>query len=122
MTGRNPLRISALAAILSLAVALPAFAQTSATTDAYGGKQGEVLGIVNTGGQDDIVPPPAAPATDKVPPTRPVERGTPPTPPAPPVAKGELPFTGFEAGLVGLFGALLLGGGFAMRRASRNPS
>lgn len=35
------------------------------------------------------------------------------------VSSGDLPFTGFEAGLVALLGAALLGGGFAMRRMTR---
>jgi hypothetical protein len=37
----------------------------------------------------------------------------------PAVSSGQLPFTGFEAGLVALAGAALLGAGFAMRRVSR---
>ena len=36
------------------------------------------------------------------------------------VSSGDLPFTGFEAGIVALAGAALLGAGFAMRRFSRN--
>ena len=35
------------------------------------------------------------------------------------VSEGELPFTGFEAGMVGLAGVALLGAGFAMRRFAR---
>jgi hypothetical protein len=35
------------------------------------------------------------------------------------VSSGSLPFTGFQAGLVALAGALLLGTGFAMRRVAR---
>ena len=38
----------------------------------------------------------------------------------PTVSEGELPFTGFEAGLVALAGLALLGGGFAMRRVARH--
>jgi hypothetical protein len=37
----------------------------------------------------------------------------------PTVTSSQLPFTGFQAGLVGLAGALLLGAGFAMRRVTR---
>jgi hypothetical protein len=40
----------------------------------------------------------------------------------PTVSTNELPFTGFQAGLVGLAGLLLLGGGIAMRRVSRRPT
>jgi hypothetical protein len=123
MHGRVITRITALVAILTLALALPAFAQTSPTADTYVGKQGDVLGNFDGGGQDDVVPPPAGPGTEVVPnppgdePT-PTERGTTPTP-TPSVSKGELPFTGLEAGLVALAGLALLGSGFAMRRASR---
>jgi hypothetical protein len=37
----------------------------------------------------------------------------------PAVSSGQLPFTGFEAGLVALAGVALLGTGFAMRRVAR---
>jgi hypothetical protein len=40
----------------------------------------------------------------------------------PAVSTDELPFTGFQAGLVGLAGAVLLGSGFAMRRVSRRST
>ena len=40
----------------------------------------------------------------------------------PTVSEGELPFTGFEAGMVALAGIALLGGGFAMRRVARHDS
>ena len=129
MSGRVFTRIASLVAVLSLALALPAFAQTSPTTNAYGGQQGEVLGNFNGGGQDDVIPPPGnptAPAGDDAPtpnpPTDrvPIERGV--DAPTPSVASGELPFTGLEAGLVALFGLALLGSGFAMRRASRTAA
>jgi hypothetical protein len=38
------------------------------------------------------------------------------------VSEGELPFTGFEAGLVGLAGVALLAAGFAMRRFTRGDT
>ncbi len=130
MSGRVFNRISALVAVLVLGVALPASAQTTVnpTTDAFGGPQSLVLGICDGGGQDDVVPPPAEPAAGEAdnPPsapaeeTTPVERGVDAPVPTAAVPTGELPFTGFEAGLVALFGMLLLGTGFAMRRASRN--
>ena len=37
----------------------------------------------------------------------------------PTVSEGELPFTGFEAGMVGLAGLALLGGGFVMRGVAK---
>ncbi len=40
----------------------------------------------------------------------------------PAVASGQLPFTGFQAGLVGLAGLGLLGAGFAMRRVARHDT
>lgn len=40
----------------------------------------------------------------------------------PTVSEGELPFTGFEAGMVGLAGMMLLGAGMAVRRLSRHES
>ena len=124
MHGRVFTRISALAAILTLSLAMPAAAQTSPTTAAYAGQQGNVLGNFQGGGQDDVVPPPGAPATEEAPtpprPTTPVERGV--DTPTPTVAKGELPFTGLEAGLVALAGLALLGAGFAMRRVSRSAA
>lgn len=40
----------------------------------------------------------------------------------PTVSEGELPFTGFEAGLVALAGLALLGGGVAMRRVARRDA
>lgn len=125
MSGRVFNRITALVAIFTLAFALPAVAQTSPTTSAYGGQQGEVLGNFGGGGQDDVIPPPGGPSGEEAPtpprgdnPTVPVERGTTPTP-TPTVSSGELPFTGLEAGLVALAGLALLGSGFAMRRVSR---
>ena len=131
MSGRVLTRIAPLVAILSLALALPAFAQTNPTTSAYGGQQGEVLGNFNGGGQNDVIPPPGAPtgpAGDEIPTTPnptdrvPTERGVDAPTPTPSVASGELPFTGLEAGLVALFGLALLGSGFAMRRASRTAA
>lgn len=130
MSVRVLTRIAPLVAILSLALGGPAFAQTSPTTSAYGGQQGEVLGNFNGGGQNDVIPPPGAPtgpSGDEIPTHStnpadrvPAERGVDAPTPTPSVASGELPFTGLEAGLVALFGVALLGSGFAMRRASRS--
>jgi uncharacterized membrane protein len=124
MSGRVFTRISALAAILALALAAPVLAQSSPTADAYGGQQGQVLGNFSGGGQNDVVPGPAqtAPgsgqaARPRTVAVKPVERGTTVAPAV--VTKGSLPFTGFESGLVALAGLALLATGFAMRRASR---
>lgn len=38
------------------------------------------------------------------------------------IASGDLPFTGFEAGLVGFAGLALLGAGIGMRRLTRNSA
>lgn len=40
----------------------------------------------------------------------------------PAVSTNQLPFTGFESGLVALAGIALLGAGFAMRRVARRPT
>src|SRR5687768_11927558 len=63
MSGRAFTRIAALVAVLTFAFALPAAAQ-SPTTQTYAGEQGDVLGSFEGGGQDDVVPGPAAPAGD----------------------------------------------------------
>ena len=55
MSGRAFIRTPALVALLVFAFAAPAAAQTSPTTDAYGGTQSEVLGNFQGGGQDDVV-------------------------------------------------------------------
>src|SRR5687767_2414099 len=113
MSSRAFIRIPALVALLVLALAASAPAQTNPTTQTYAGEQGNVLGNSGGGGQDDVVPPPAAPAGDEAPTTpatkaTPVERGVDAPVPTPSGATGELPFTGFEAGMVGLFGLLLV--------------
>jgi hypothetical protein len=129
MSGRGFTSFTALVAILVLAMAVPVFAQTSPAANAYGGQQGEVLGNFNGGGQDDVIPPPAETAPsgggqqpDTPQPTNavPTERGV--DTPTPSVSSGDLPFTGFEAGLVALAGLALLGTGFAMRRGTRQPA
>lgn len=122
MSGRVFNRTMVLAAAFVLTMAVPVLAQTSPTTDAYGGQQGEVLGNFTPGGTNDVVPPPTAGDTGPTAPREtnatPVERGA-DAPVTPSVAAGSLPFTGFEAALVALAGLALLGSGFAMRRATR---
>jgi hypothetical protein len=76
--------------VLALSVAGPALAQTP-TGDAYGGLAGVQQG--------------------------PGENGQ---PTAARAEGGELPFTGFELGVIGLVGAGLLGTGLVMRRTLRS--
>ena len=126
MTGKKTSMVAVLAAVASLAFAAPTMAQTQVQT-APGQTvytppgTGEVQGTIGGGGPSDIVPPPSAPSNEggegAPTPTTPVERGA--TPPAP---GGDLPFTGFEAGLVALAGLALLGTGFALRRVSRTSA
>lgn len=117
---------SLLAVALALVLAVPAVAQTSPTTNAYGGAQGVLPETLSGGGSGDVIPPPSTPdegveeATggDAPKTTVKTERGG----GAPATTTGSLPFTGFETGLVGLAGLLLLGTGLAIRRASRSDS
>ena len=119
--------ISSLVAVLaaSLLLAAPALAQTSPLLDAYGGPGGQVLTDTGTD-TDDVIPGPTAPVEDEDgtnprttsggDDTVPVERGA-DTPPA--TTAGDLPFTGFEAGIVLAAGMALLGAGLVARRAGR---
>jgi hypothetical protein len=88
-------------AIAGLVPAAPAFAQTS-TQDAYSG----VAGQLNSGGGNDTAGGGNATPGGSVTPVQSSGDGT-------------LPFTGFELILSALAGAGLVGGGIAMRRASR---
>lgn len=122
MRSRGISKFVVLSALLTLAFAGAAFAQTAPTQQVYGNPAGDVLGNVTTGGQDDVIPPPGggtAPADDdEVPVTTPRrESGVDETPV--PSAGGDLPFTGFEAALVAMAGLALLGTGLAVRRATR---
>jgi hypothetical protein len=96
-------RLIALATVVAMfAFASPALAQDSAT-DAYGGQPG-ILGEIET----------VEPGDDGT--------STTPTPPADtPVARSAdtLPFTGFDAFLMGAGGIALLSIGLAMRRLGR---
>jgi hypothetical protein len=112
--------ICLLAAVFALTLSATAFAQDPAQT-VYN-PESEVLNVVNGGGPADVVPGPgkggegnAAPT-----PTRHESGGNAPTPVA--TTPGNLPFTGFEAGLVALAGLALVGTGFAMRRVARTHS
>jgi hypothetical protein len=90
-----------LATVFVLALAGTAMGQTSPTQDAYGGVLGNETQNTNGGSG-------SAPAAQ--------ELGTTTN------TGDSLPFTGFEAGLVALFGAGLVALGFVMRRTSRRTS
>src|SRR5688500_247189 len=108
-----------LTAVLALSVGSSAFAQDPAQRVYNPG--GEVLTVVNGGGPADIVPGPGAGGEGNANPT-PVRRESGADAPTPAAATptGNLPFTGFEAGLVAIAGLALVGTGFAMRRMSRS--
>lgn len=125
MRSRVLTQFATLVALFSLALAGTAFAADTPTQTVYGNPAGDVLGSVNTGGENDVIPPPKggeAPADgDEIPAGGPVkdrERGG-DTVPAAPSASGDLPFTGFESALVAMAGLALLGTGLAVRRATR---
>ena len=113
--------VAALVGLVALVFSAPAMAQTQIQTapgqEVYTPPgTGEVENTIAGGGPTDIVPPDSAPAGPTDSPTTPVERGAAPPP------GGDLPFTGFEAGLVALAGLALLGSGFALRRVSRSSA
>lgn len=85
----------------SLALSAPALAQSSPTQDTYGGVIAEVVTPSKPKPAQKVVPTQSATAQ-----------------PAP--AQSALPFTGFEATLVLLAGAALLGTGLVLRRVTRN--
>jgi len=90
-------RLALLTAVVAFALfaAVPAFG-ADATTDAYGGRGGGVLGAVDSGGGNGQ--PPAQVAE---------------------TSGGSLPFTGLDVGLLALGGVLLVGVGVGLRRVSR---
>lgn len=134
-------RLITLTSVLALVVALlattSASAQTSPGQDVYNPNSG-VLGVVQGGGEPPSGGSGTAPsgasgtapsgAAKNATASKPVARETGATAPsttapaAPVVTKGQLPFTGFQAGLVALLGLLLLGTGAAMRRVARSDS
>lgn len=88
------------AVALALVVAAPAYAQ-SATSDAYAGKGGGIVGTVNSGGPSGNGPS-AAPQQ--------VQAAS---------SNGSLPFTGLDVGLLALGGVALVGVGVGLRRFAR---
>jgi hypothetical protein len=125
MSGRVITKFATLVALFSFVFAGAAFAADTPTQTVYGNPAGDVLGNVNTGGENDVIPPPSgggAPETDdedNVPTAAPNRERGGDTVPAAPSAGGDLPFTGFEAALVAMAGLALLGTGLAVRRATR---
>lgn len=92
------------AVALALVVAGPAYAQ-SATSDAYAGKGGGIVGTVNSGGPSSGNGPSAsAPQQVQV---------------ASSSGNGSLPFTGLDIGLLALGGVALVGVGVGLRRFAR---
>ena len=89
------------AVALALVVAGPAYAQ-SATSDAYAGKGGGIVGTVNSGGPSGNGPSASAPQQ--------VQAST---------GNGSLPFTGLDIGLLALGGVALVGVGIGLRRFAR---
>jgi hypothetical protein len=112
-------KISMLCAMLvALVLVTTASAQSSPAQTVYD-STGEVLNVVAGGSPEDEDQPPTAAADTGGEPTPPVRRETGTTPVA---TSGELPFTGFQAGLVAAAGLALLGAGVAMRRLGRHDA
>lgn len=84
---------------LALVAAVPAYAQ-DATSDAYAGKGGGIVGTVDSGNG----PSASAPQQVKV---------------ASASDNGSLPFTGFDIGLLAIGGIVLVGVGVGLRRFAR---
>lgn len=90
------------AVALALVVAAPAYAQ-SATSDAYAGKGGGIVGTVNSGGPSSGNGPSASAPQQ-------VQASS---------GNGSLPFTGLDVGLLALGGVALVGVGVGLRRFAR---
>ncbi len=88
------------AVALALVVAGPAYAQ-SATSDAYAGKGGGIVGTVNSGGGSGNGPTSAPQQVQAA------------------SSNGSLPFTGLDVGLLALGGVALVGVGVGLRRFAR---
>lgn len=110
----RPKTILLLAALTAMmAFSATAFAQDNPAANVYGGDAGEVK--AETESSPDVVP--SGNVVSETPTTPVAATKTVPT-----AATGSLPFTGFEAGLVALLGAALLGTGFMLRRSTRRDS
>ena len=93
-------RLALLMAVVAvaLAVAAPAYAQ-NATSDAYGGKGGGIVGTVDSGNGPSASTPQQVQAVSN--------------------DNGSLPFTGLDIGLLALGGVALVGVGAGLRRFAR---
>ncbi|MEJ7891212.1 MAG: hypothetical protein WKF94_01045 [Solirubrobacteraceae bacterium] len=112
---------SLLALLVAMMAAPAAMAQTSPAQDVYN-PNNEVLDVVESGGGTKNVVESGGGTENVVESGGGTENGVADasTTTTPTVSAGELPFTGFEAGMVALAGLALLGGGFAMRRMARH--
>jgi hypothetical protein len=92
-------RLALLMAVVAvaLAVAAPAYAQ-NATSDAYAGKGGGIVGTVDSGNGPTASTPQAVQNTN---------------------GNGSLPFTGLDIGLLAIGGVALVGVGVGLRRFAR---
>lgn len=110
-------RLAALAALLTLALAVPAYAADS-SVDGYGGPGGNVQDTLGGQGQggapgDVVGGAPGGSQGESVPVNEVTSEGE---------NAGSLPFTGLDLGLLAAAGALLLGLGIGMRRLTRADS
>jgi hypothetical protein len=116
---RGPMsRLATIAALLSLSLAVPAYAEDS-SVDGYGGPGGNVQDTIGGGGGDrneggapgDVIGgAPGGGQGESVPVNEVTSEGE---------QAGSLPFTGLDLGLLAAAGALLLGLGVGMRRLTR---
>ena len=102
---RNFTRLAALTAVLSIALAMPAFAQEVGEDPYQGPAAQQQQAVVG-----DVESSPEAPAAATAPQAATVEASS---------DSGALPFTGFEIGIAAGLGIALLGVGFLMRRVGR---
>lgn len=109
-----------LATVLTLAVAAPASAQNSSV---QGYDESGVIGNIDE--SPEVIPgddeSPEGDVDEDPAPRTPDGSPTPREAGAAPAPGSELPFTGFEAGMVALAGFALLGTGFLLRRSQRHP-
>ena len=98
-------RLTAMFTTLALAFGgTAAYAQSTPSAKGYD----ESLGVIGEIQSEEPTPP-----QDRE------QQPTPPTTPPPEQREGDLPFTGFDLGIVALMGAALLGTGLVLRRSTR---
>jgi hypothetical protein len=113
--------ISLIALVAALVAVPPASAASTPAQDVYN-PNGEVLDVVESGGNTPDV---CAEADGRDANGNTVAFGSAEdcaTAVTPTVSQGELPFTGFEAGMVALAGLALVGVGFAVRRVAKHDA